>query len=92
MNRLVLTTALLFSLFTFAVSAAADDSAVNDPACYSAGSLLAVDAGCPGSNDLLDSTATAALERVVAAAPAHVDDFPPSCHLHAEAVFWTASD
>jgi hypothetical protein len=92
MNRLVLTAALLFSLLTFAVSAAADDSPVEDPACYSADPLLAVDAVCSGANDLLDSTAVAALERAVAAAPAHLDDFPPSCRLHAEAVFWTASD
>jgi hypothetical protein len=86
------TTALLLSLLTFAVSAAADDAAVDDPACYSADPLLAPDAGCPGASDPLDSTAAAALARAVAAAPAVVNDFPASCRLHPKAVFSTASD
>lgn len=90
-RRLALTTALLISLLAFAVSAAADDSPpLDDPVCYSLDALTAPDEACPGSTGSAD--AAVAVAHAPAAAPALADDFPPSCRLHAEAVFWTASD
>ena len=91
--RLVLTTALLASFSTFAVSAAADDlPPAEDPACASGDPLLTVDAGCPGDTDPLDAAAAAAVARAVEAAPAQAEALPASCRLHVEAAFWTASD
>lgn len=83
-------TGLLLSLFLFTTSAAADESMpVVDPACSAADSLLAADAGCLGADPPAPSAAAAAS----ATDPVPSDDsLPPNCRLHAEAIFWTASD
>src|SRR6266566_297663 len=81
---------LLLALFLFTTSAAADESMpVVDPACSAADSLPAVDAGCLGADPSRPSAATATSPTN----PARLDDsLPPNCRLHAEAIFWTASD
>src|SRR3954454_5476836 len=81
---------LLVSLFLFTTSAVADESMpVVDPACSASDSLLALDAECPGVDSPTPSAAAAAL----ATNPVRPDDsLPANCRLHAEAVFWTASD
>src|SRR4051812_1854314 len=91
MHRLALITALLLSLLTFALPAGADDAQpADDQVCSAADALAAIDAGCAGS--IVAPEAAASLAQARAAAPALADDFPPSCRLHAEAVFWTAND
>src|SRR5829696_4701639 len=90
MHRLALITSMLLSVFVFTVSAAADDSSpANDPVCFAADVGLSVDARCPGA---IAAEAAAEGARASAAAPALLDDFPRSCRLHVEPVFWTASD
>src|SRR3954463_7728906 len=80
-----LLTVLLLAMFTFTLTAAADESVpVEDPACGSTDSRLALDAECGGVES---STQAAAI------APANVaGSLPANCRLHAEAIFWTASD
>ena len=87
MRRLALIISMLVSVLVFAVSAAADDSSpADDPVCFAGEVGLSVDAECLGA------TVAAEGARASAAAPAFLDDFPRSCRLHVEPVFWTASD
>src|SRR6266516_4475468 len=81
---------LLLSLFVFATSAAADGSMpVVDPACSAADSLLSVDSECLSADPPTPAAAAAASPT----SPVRLDDsLPPNCRLHAEAVFWTATD
>ena len=81
---------LLISLFLFTTSAAAQESIpVADPACSAADSSLSPDAECLGADPLTPSGAPAASPT----GPVRVDDsLLPNCRLHAEAVFWTATD
>ncbi len=82
--------ALLVSLLCFTVSAAADESMpAVDPACSAGDPLLALDADCPGADQPMQSFGAAA----AVGNPGRPDDaLPPSCRLHAEAIFWTADD
>src|SRR5215212_5547382 len=78
---------VLLAMFTFTLTAAADESvAVEDPACGSTDSRLASDAECAGEPSA-QATAIAAAHAVGVAG-----SLPPNCRLHAEAIFWTASD
>ena len=81
---------LLLSLFVFTTSAAADEPMpVVDPACSAGDSLLSLDAECLGAAPPTPSAAAAASPT----SPVRLDDsLPPNCRLHAEAIFWTASD
>jgi len=81
---------LLLSLFVFTTSAAADGSMpVVDPACSAADSLLSVDSECLSADPPTPSGAAAASPT----SPVRLDDsLPPSCRLHAEAIFWTGND
>src|SRR6266581_1379990 len=81
---------LLLSLFVFTTSAAADGSMpVVDSACSAADSLLSVDSECLNADPPTPSAAAAASPT----SPVRLDDsLPPSCRLHAEAIFWTATD
>src|SRR5689334_5855486 len=89
MRRLVLFIALLFSLGVAALPAAADPPPVPEPACPG-DPLVALDNGCADPSVAPEAAAT--LAQAQAAAPALAEDLPPWCRLHAEAVFWTASD
>jgi len=81
---------LLLSLFVFTTSAAADESMpVVDPACSAADSLLSLDGECLSADPPTPSAAAAASRT----SPVRLDDsLPPNCRLHAQAVFWTATD
>src|SRR5512133_689429 len=81
---------LLLSLFVFTTSAAADESMpVVDPACSAADSLLSLDAECLSADPPTPPAAAAASPT----SPVRLDDsLPPNCRLHAQAIFWTASD
>jgi len=78
---------VLLAMFTFTLTAAADESVpVEDPACGSTDSRLALDAEC-GGEPSTQAAAIAAANVVRVAGP-----LPANCRLHAEAIFWTASD
>ena len=89
MRRLVLFITLLVSLAVAALPATADPPPAEGPTC-SADPLVAMDDGCSDAAVVPEAVAT--LAQALAAAPAFAGDLPPWCRLHAEAVFWTASD
>jgi hypothetical protein len=89
MRRLVLIFTLLVSLAVAALPATADPPPAEGPTC-SADPLVAMDDGCSDAAVVPEAVAT--LAQAQAAAPAFAGDLPPWCRLHAEAVFWTASD
>ena len=89
MRRLVLIITLLATFSVAALPAAADPLPADEPLC-SADPLVAMDDGCTDATVAPETAA--ALVQAQAAAPALTDDLPPSCRLHAEAVFWTAAD
>jgi len=79
---------VLLAMFTFTLTAAADESVpVEDPACGSTDSRLASDAECGGVESSTREAAIAATNVVPVAG-----SLPANCRLHAEAIFWTASD
>jgi hypothetical protein len=81
---------LLLAMFAFTLTAAADEPMpVEDPACGSADPLLALDAECGSVNS---STQVVAAAAAAASAAQVAGSLPANCRLHAEAVFWTASD
>ena len=82
-----LLTVVLLAMFTFTLTAVADESVpVEDPACGSTDARLAFDAECGGVPST-QAAAIAAANVVSVAGP-----LPANCRLHAEAIFWTASD
>ena len=89
MRMFVLIATLLAAFCFAAVPATADPPPADDAGCPS-DPFAAIDAGCPDA--AVAPEAAAALSQAQAAAPALADVLPPSCRLHAEAVFWTAND